>query len=228
MGNKKTLITKAAFAIFCGVSKPAITGAIKKDLIFVENDKINPKHPRNVEYKKNAKLKAGNDARSIAAKKSENGKTKKLKTKDKSSMVPVTIGNVTIDVPLKEFGKKKGDDVEVPPDEYADIAARYMIARTSKIEQEDLKLKLQNARLRGELLDANVVYDGIFLYLDKLHSNLERMAGTFLNDIGYKIINAEEVSSDVKQEWVDGTLKQIDQAKKTIVKTLKTISQNQK
>jgi hypothetical protein len=219
--TKQNFINQAEFAKLCGVSRASITYAIEKKQIKKEKQGIDIKHPKNKKYKQSAKLKAGNKLRSVAAKKGKNGEASRNKKNDKAETVPVKFGNATIDVPLSEFEGNEGVDEIL-------ITKRYMIARTSKIEQEDLKLKLQNARLRGELLDKDIVYDSLFMYLDKVNSNLERMAGAFLNDVGFKIINAEEVTPAVKQEWIDGTLKQIDMAKKEIVKRLKKIAKSQK
>jgi hypothetical protein len=164
-----------------------------------------------------ATSKTGNKLRSIAAKKSVVRPKKNNNLEEESKAVIIKGDNSEMDIPLDENG--------LDPSE---VSARYMLARASKLEQEDLQLKLKNARLRGELLDKDVVYQSVFLYLDKVMSNIERMAGAFLKDIAYKILTAEELTPDVQQEWIDQTLKQIDAAKKETVKRLNKIARNQK
>ena len=112
--------------------------------------------------------------------------------------------------------------------ELLNLSARYEKARTGKIEEQEQKLKLENARIRGELVDREKVYNNIFTYLDKLHSNLERLADSFLSDIGPLIVDAGKISPEHRNVWHDEVLSQIDESKKSIVKMLRKIEKEQR
>ena len=107
------------------------------------------------------------------------------------------------------------------------LGERYDIAKTGKMEEQEQKLKLENARIRGELVDREKVYNNIFMYLDKLHSNLERLADSFLSDLGPLMVDAGKVMPEHRESWHDEVLSQIDETKKGMVKMLKKIEKEQ-
>ena len=107
------------------------------------------------------------------------------------------------------------------------LAERYNAAKTGKIEQQEQALKLTNARIRGELVDREKVYNNLFMYLDKLHSNLERLADSFLSDIGPLMVDAGKVMPEHRESWKDEVLSQIDESKTGMVKMLSKIEKEQ-
>ena len=107
------------------------------------------------------------------------------------------------------------------------LAERYNIAKTTKIEEEATSGKLKNARIRGELVDREKVYNSMFTYLDKLHSNLERLADSFLSDIGPLMVDAGKVMPEHRESWKDEVLSQIDESKTGMVKMLNKIEKEQ-
>jgi len=141
----------------------------------------------------------------------------KAKGKKKNKIAPEKTKEIAVsDIPKKEL------------EELLNLGARYEKARTGKIEQQELDLKLKNARTRGELVDREKVYNHLFTYLDKLHSNLERLADSFLSDVGPLIIDAGKLIPEHREQWKDEVLSQIDESKKSIVKMLKKIEKEQK
>lgn len=104
---------------------------------------------------------------------------------------------------------------------------KYLIARAEKEAENAIKAKLINAKIRGEMLVRETVYNAIFLYLDKLHSNLERLADAYLSDVGSMIITAGSVTPKIRAIWRDEVLKQIDDTKKACMKKLKEIEREQ-
>ena len=108
-----------------------------------------------------------------------------------------------------------------------DLGNRYDQARTEKLEQQAINEKLKNARIRGELVDREKVYNNMFTYLDKLHSNFERLADSYLSDIGPLMIDAGKVMPEHRSAWKNEVLSQIDEAKTGMVKMLKKIQREQ-
>ncbi len=107
------------------------------------------------------------------------------------------------------------------------LGHRYDIARTGKMEQQEQDLKLKNARTRGELIDREKIYNNMFTYLDKLHSNLERLADSFLSDIGPLMVDAGKVLPEHRESWKNEVLSQIDESKEGIIKILRKIEKDQ-
>ena len=68
----------------------------------------------------------------------------------------------------------------------------------------------------------------MFTYLDKLHYNFERMADSFLSDIGPLMIDAGKVMPEHRSAWKDEVLSQIDESKNAMVKILDKIAKEQK
>lgn len=134
-----------------------------------------------------------------------------------------------INEPIEEITKELAVE-DIPKKELKELlnlSARYEKARTGKIEEQEQKLKLENARIRGELVDREKVYNHLFLYLDKLHSNLERLADSYLSDILPLAIDAGKISPEHRNVWHDEVLSQIDETKNGIVKMLKKIEKEQ-
>ena len=65
------------------------------------------------------------------------------------------------------------------------------------------------------------------MYLDKVNSNLERLADSFLSDIGSDIVTAGKVTPAIRNRWRSGILEQIDDAKKVVVKKIEEIEKGQ-
>ena len=118
--------------------------------------------------------------------------------------------------------KKKGKDpiINMTSEQLAEF-----IARKKKADAEYAELK--NQKMRGELLDANLVSDLLFIFLDKVANNLQRNAGAFLSDIADKIINEGNLNSAIRNQWSSLVLNQLDIAKKEIIKRIKQIKEKQ-
>jgi len=99
------------------------------------------------------------------------------------------------------------------------------IARKKKADAEHAELK--NQKMRGELLDAQLVQDMLFLFLDKVSNNLQRNASSFLSDVADKIINENGLNSAIRNQWMNLVLNQFDTAKKEIIKRIEQIKEKQ-
>ena len=127
---------------------------------------------------------------------------------------------VSITVPKKNG---HGKDIE----ELLEIARRLEIAKMEKMEQQAIAEKLKNAVRRGEYLKKESVYDDIMLYIDKLHSNIERLADSYLSDLGGQIVDAGKVMPEHRTKWKDEVMSQIDEAKRITMDRVKEIQKAQ-
>jgi len=99
------------------------------------------------------------------------------------------------------------------------------VARKKKADAEHAELK--NQKLRGELLDAQLVHDMLFLFLDKVANNLQRNASAFLSDVADRIIRENGLNSQTRNQWVNMVLEQFDIAKKEVIKRIEQIKEKQ-
>ena len=228
------LVSQSEFARIVGVSKQAIFTAIKKNQLTIIID--GKKKRVNLNGKKTKLyMKSNNPERSDALRKIANPKArqqpkikgkkqpgkKKVVTKVKKKpgkkelkIKPTESGNETIETGNEE-------------DESFGYSLTYLKARAEKERETVVQKKLQNARMRGELLDEKLVDKNIFMYLDKVHSNLERLGGSYLSDVGSAIVTAGSVTPEIIERWNNAILEQIDDAKKLIMKKLKEIKKEQ-
>lgn len=119
--------------------------------------------------------------------------------------------------PVEEYGEPAEDD----------LPGRYQIANVRLKEEAANEKALKNAVRRGELIEREQLYF-IFLHIDKLHSNLERLADSYLADVAMKIIDSGKLTSEVRAVWKNAVFEQIDDTKKWVIAEIKKIEENQK
>lgn len=112
--------------------------------------------------------------------------------------------------------------------EQAQITKKIYDAKHKKAVTEQTELR--NAYIRGELVSREKVYDNIFLYLDRLHSNMTRNNRTWLKDKSNQITlltNQGENITDLLNEFETLQLNIIADAKDEIEKRLDDIQEEQ-
>lgn len=207
----------------CGVSRQAIHDAVKKGVIDQEGEgrksRIDLEAYKTIQYQKNNNCQRKGPAENLSRR-----LVKKIP--EKIGILPVDddiikehSDSVSITVP-----KNNGNEVDI--DELLEIARRLEVAKTEKMEQQALAEKLKNASRRGELINRERFYD-IIKYLDKLHSNIERLADSFLSDVGGRIIDSGKINPEHRSIWKDEVMSQIDVTKKDMVRELKEIEKEQ-
>ena len=250
-------VTKSEFARMARVSAAAVGKAIKTNRLDVIGEgrkaKIDADCYKSIQYLKGMEKQRkgqGRPGKTKPAVKPEASKTRQKK--DKPPAVKKTIvfpgaekadkqrGKIIV-LPLTGAGSPAGPKPAGEPPELSEkekdyakriqdlesLAERYDIARTEKLEEQSISEKLKNARIRGELIDREKVYNNIFTYLDKLHSNLERLSDSFLSDIGPLMVDAGKVMPEHRTAWHDEVMSQIDESKKSMIKMLKKIQREQ-
>ena len=98
-------------------------------------------------------------------------------------------------------------------------------ARVDRARAEQLEMK--NAVMRAELYKADLVEQYLFLYLDRLHSNLDRLSGSTLADVVRQAIIDGELKPDGRLKWKDACKNAVHEAKIEIVERLENIKEEQ-
>jgi len=210
-----SLIKPTVFARQTNISKQAVFKAITNGNLpfqLVNNKKmIDTDDPGVINYRCN-----NSHQREVAKKPPSEIEAKKIaKSKARSEFVDDLPPNLSL-----TSGESSGNSQTI------DGMTAFDLGLNKKYEDWK-KVQLLNEKLRGRLLDRGMVYDYVFLYLDKINSNLERLAGAFLTDVGHKIIEAAGVDSGIREEWKSGVLEGIDNAKREVVKRLDEIAAKQ-
>jgi len=221
------LVSQSEFARIIGVSKQAIFTAIKKNQLTIIID--GKKKRVNLNGKKTKLyMQSSNPERSDALRKIANPKAK-LQPKIKGKKL-VGKKKVISKVKKKQGKKELIKEILEPgneEDESLEYSVTYLKARAEKEKETVIHKKLLNAKIRGDLLSREIVYTSIMMYLDKVNSNLERLADSFLSDIGSDIVTAGKVTPTIRNRWRSGVMEQIDDAKKIIVEKIKEIEKGQ-
>lgn len=208
---KRILLTQYAYAKRIGVTKQAVANAVKTGkLKLTEQDGkkyINPNLKKNKLYENNITKERLSDrinGKNIKTEIEVIDNSKKKRNKHSKDIQPYNKGKIDI----------------------YELQQQYYAARAEKEKQMAIHKKLQNAKMRGELLDREAVYK-IFMYLDKVHSNLERLGNIFLSDVADEIITAGKLQPSTRGKWVTAILEQIDDAKKDVTRKIKEIEKEQ-
>ena len=92
-------------------------------------------------------------------------------------------------------------------------AARFAKHRADKERESVRKLKIQNKHLDAQYLEKDVIYNGLILYIDSIHSAIDRFFGVVVDDLGPRILAGGEVTPDIMQDSIDEGHKIIDDCK---------------
>ncbi len=199
------------------ISRQAINEAIKKKLLTVTLEDKRKKI--NIESKKTKiYIKSQHRNRKNIMQKITQGKKKDSKQKGNTEVKKKQVKDELIIYP-DESGNESTEDFE--------YSIMYAKARAEKEKEIVIQKKLLNAKTRGELLDRESVYTSIIMYLDKVHSNLERLSDSYLSDVGSGIVTAGKVTPAIRNRWRSAVMEQIDDAKKMVVKKIKEIEREQ-
>jgi len=97
-----------------------------------------------------------------------------------------------------------------------------------KVKAQIAKIKLETDYRRGQLLDAQLVNDMLFFFLDKVFNSMERNGLTFLTDNSARIINAGGINSQIKNDFKNLISEQFDTARHETIKRIEKIKELQK
>jgi len=140
------------------------------------------------------------------------------------------------DVPIKERKIKTASGQSFDLDKLIDqeqgidaqeVAERTQIAEMIAKEEKAKQEKLITAVKRGQLIKRELFTDAMMPFVDHLLSDVKRMASTFLTDVGKMIVEAGEVTPEIRAKFEDGVNERMDGAKKAQMKILKEISKKQ-
>ena len=199
------IVTLTKFAKLYDVSREAISKNIESGLI----------EARAIGTGKSKRFEIDTDSRKNKAyiltidrdRQHSNRLTHKRKTSEQSAIIP---SNPAV---------KPADD---------DLHGRYSVARVRKLEAQAVEGELKNAVRRGELLEKESVYHALFLSMDKLISNAERFAESFLPDIISEILEKGELTNEIRAKWKDGYFNMVDNWKNSTADKLKEMEKEQR
>jgi len=103
-------------------------------------------------------------------------------------------------------------DDDNPTDPYM-IRQRAMIAEMRKKEA-------QAKILEKNYLPREFIEDGLFRYLERLNTTIERSASVFINEIGAKILEAGEVTPEHIEHFTGLVLEAIHNTKKRVIQEI--------
>ena len=187
-----SIIKRTQLSAFLGVSRAAITKAVKAGTLIIENGMINTENPVNKYYIA---------SRGIILSEQE---VKNMPKKTSRAEKPII----------------KSSNVNLTSEEVANF-----IARKKKADAEHAELK--NQKIRGDLLDAQMVHDYVFIFLDNVSNSMQRNAGAFLSDVASRIVNEGGLNSSIRTQWQNVVSDQFEKAKKEIIKRLEKVKENQ-
>lgn len=224
------LITKSALAKMCGVTRQAVNDALKRESLDQVGEgrtaKIDLDAYKTIQYIKHNNSQRKSLVHQIIKKTrlekppEKKGKSKAATKKQiKDDVIDDQEDSISITIP-----KSNGHGKDV--DELLEIARRLEIAKMEKMEQQAIAEKLKNAARRGELIERERFFD-LITYLDKLHSNLERLGDSFLSDVGGRIVKAKKVLPEHRSEWKSEIMSQIDETKNWEVEEIRKIEKEQ-
>jgi len=109
----------------------------------------------------------------------------------------------------------------------ANTAEAVLKTEKAKREKEArIKLQQQNTVRRADLFTRDSVMT-LMLYIDKLHNNLRRLSGGFFDEMQQKILATGKPTPDLKQRWNDEIENTIDTAKNDVADLIEQIEIDQ-
>jgi len=112
-------------------------------------------------------------------------------------------------------------------EDIANAVEKYSKHRAEKEKQAAIKLKMQNAVTRSDLFESGLVENELFLYLDRVHSDLDRLSGATLEDVVRLAIIAGKLLPEHKLKWKNACKSAVHNAKMEIVERLEGIKEVQ-
>lgn len=155
----------------------------------------------------------------VVAEKPKRKKAKKKEKKPEPETMDLTI--------FSDDSKEDSDGENIPFDEQIKIEARRkkaeMIIKEEKAKQELMLTAVQ----RGKYLKRELFFDYMTPFIDSMLGDVQRMGSAFLTDIGKQIVEAGNVTPEIRSKWDDMILEKQDDSKKEVIKRLKEIDKIQ-
>jgi hypothetical protein len=126
-------------------------------------------------------------------------------------------GAVGLRAPFTE-GKRK--DQQPPSDDGTITGETPYEIKMRTLMAEMRKKEAQAKILEKNYLPREFIEDGLFRYLERLNTTIERSASAFVTEVGQKILEAGEVNPSHIEAFVSLVLEAIDGTKKRIIKEI--------
>jgi hypothetical protein len=215
------LISPTELARQIGISKQAVFKSLAEGVIpfelkgkrkFVDLDDQDVKAYIKISSRQRevAKKKEEKPSKKITkSKKSSKKSSKKIaKSKSPSKKSPKKIS--------KSKDKSKKSENEIDFDEMSSF----------NIKQQTQIAEMRKKQIHVQILEKNFlprefIEDGLFRYIERLNSNIERSAALFIKEVGQKILDDKEVTPKHIDKFTSMVLGLIDNTKKNIIKAIK-------
>jgi len=211
----KINVSQSEFARLTGLSRQAINKAIAAGLLPFEIEK-----GKKVIDINNLDVKDYVDSQSRqreAAKKKEEIMPSKLpakkQTKTKKPSKLPTKKMVNSNNPSELPDKKIESDTDYSETTINEIHKKIKIAELQK-KQMQIEIMQKN------FLPTEFIKDGLFRYLEKLNSTIERMSSVYIKEVGQNILAEGEVRPAHIEDFQIKILRSIDDTKKNIIKEI--------
>lgn len=111
--------------------------------------------------------------------------------------------------------------IERSPDSDIDhFGVKYATKRLRKLELESVKLEIQNAKMRGDLIERDIVYNEVLLFVDKQFNAIDRSLNTVLEEIVPKILSRGELTNKDREAALNEIAKARESSRKQIIKKI--------
>ena len=196
---KKNKITQSEFARLIGLSRQGVGLALKEGLIPFELDGkkkvIDINNPDVKVY-----IKSQSRQREAVKKKPTTTTAKGTSPAKKTAAKK----------PVKKTASEE-DLSELSPNEL------HKQIKITELKRKNLEYEIKQKKF----LPTDFIQDGLFTYIEKLNSTMERSASVFINEIGQQILAEQEVTPKHIDSFVTLVLQAIDDTKKSILKQIK-------
>jgi len=222
------LISPTELARQIGISKQAVFKSLAEGVIpfelkgkrkFVDLDSQDVK----------AYIKISSRQREAAKKKEEKSAKKITKSKKSSKKLSkkITKSKSPSKKSAKELSKNKSKSEKLPKaEEISDLIKKEFGLSLFDINVQTKIAEMQKKQIHVEILEKNYlprefIEDGLFRYIERLNSNIERSAALFIKEVGQKILDDKEVTPKHIDKFTSMVLGLIDNTKKNIIKAIK-------
>jgi len=106
-----------------------------------------------------------------------------------------------------------------------DDASIYELTTRTKHAEARIK-EAKAAALEKKLLPIDFIEDGLFRYIEKLNSNIERSASIFISEVGQRILESGEIMPEHTEKFVSMILNLIHETKLNVRKEIEKYEPN--
>lgn len=199
------LLSQSKFAGACGVSRQAISKAVKENKLTLDGKKIDTENQKNVLWV------TGNLKRKKAFNQFVGTGTLEKKDAKKTppqKVQPVKSQNkdISLTAPEEDGGLSEND-----------ISYRKAVADMSHSQEKVVKLKIENQEKINSLASREKMTIAIERFVNYVYTGIKRVSSTSLTDISKDILNVGTVENQHFKQFEDAGTELVDNARKQLI-----------